>query len=304
MLKQMNLTIFIISVTFGAIPEHHVRVGQIGLSADRTFMPCHLLGLSSRLKAGGFISGSLSLPVASVELIMTPDLLGGNCNTLDICYVENQAVDHRGKHRKSCVRAAYDQHIYHIDDINDAKPLHLDGNEKIEPDNIVGIGHCKNKIYGNIDIICAECKPDISSEKISGLLICIHNGSAFRQIQKCKICKGKKHCQKDTREYENIVFIGPPRSFKNSTYGITAPEHQYHKKDIILVRRYDQPCYKSPDLSVKYLIGVKGKIVQKSAVDHLDYISYRISQNEPHGQIGNNIFSESVFKIAQSKKSP
>ena len=75
-LEQVNLTVFIIAIAFGTVSEHHIRIRKIGLPTDRTFMSCHLLGLSTGLKSLLLISRILPRPVAPVELVMPLYLLG------------------------------------------------------------------------------------------------------------------------------------------------------------------------------------------------------------------------------------
>ncbi len=285
MLEQVNLTVFIIAVTLGTISECHIRIGYIGFSANGTFMSCNRFrsGSTRSCRRSSPSSGThiLSHTVISVELVFSVYLFGGNSYSFDISNIKDQTVYKSRHNGKSCIRTSHDKHISQIYDIENPQPLHLYRDQEIKPDDIIGISHGKYDIYGNINEISAESKPDITAENISGFLICLNNRWSVGQIKKSKICKGKKHSQKDSCEDKQIISVCSPGPFKDITYGVAAPEHQQHEKDIAAVGRNYKPGKKPPYLPVYDLIGIESQIIKEAVIDHFYDISHRIAYNEP-----------------------
>ena len=138
--KQMILTIFIISIAFGAKTKFQIRIVQLCSPTNGTFVACDTFRLL-------YLTVICPLPVY---------FLRWNTAIIARCKEENQEIQDRGNNGNSAAPTGNDHFINDQCRINTCHPLHLDRNDKIQHNPHIRITHRKCEENCHIDIVCAE----------------------------------------------------------------------------------------------------------------------------------------------------
>ena len=105
-------------------------------------------------------------------------LSGIKINASDIGQVKDKAIDQSGDDRSFFGKISLQEDIDKIHGIENTEPFHLDRENEVKPDDIVGICHGKDYIYGNIDDIL----PDIDAIFAAFVALAVSSAPAKNDI--------------------------------------------------------------------------------------------------------------------------
>ena len=288
MFKQMYGAIFIAARTLGTVSELHIRIGQICFAADAAFMSvcCAGMHLGPFIRASaGF--GTPSAVEFTLKAVLPVNLIRIKYFSLNIRQIENKAIESCSNNGIALCICTYQEHVDQINAIQYAEPFHLTGNNEIDPDDVIGEGHGKYNINGDVYKVCAESEPVIDG---IGHLQDSYIVIAVNKADKTEIKKCGNYLKEYSAENELIVGNGSPGSFKYVSNRITAKQHQKSKKqtqNIISqhVRGNNNPGKEPPNLTVDDLIEIKNQVKKEVKLGDGYQISYRVTDDQPQRKV-------------------